>query len=151
MWFSRWVLFNSVTHGLQPVRLLCPSQARILEWVAISFFRVSFWPPGLNHLLLAAKLHYYWLIISFCMVYIFFKQNFQLPDSQSVQFEAIENIWVKKTKTENPCSVNLRVWFSDLCLWTTLTEQGVMHAGILFVLIVNVSFFFFHPALNVSF
>ena len=30
-------------HGLQPSRLLCPwdSQARIQEWVAISFFRVS--------------------------------------------------------------------------------------------------------------
>ena len=32
------------------------------------------------------------------MVYVFFKQNFQLPDSQSIQFEAIENIWIKKNK-----------------------------------------------------
>ena len=31
-------MFNSATHGLQLARLLCPwdSQARILEWVAIS-------------------------------------------------------------------------------------------------------------------
>ena len=33
-------------HGLQPIRLLCPwnLQARILEWVAIPFFRGSSWP-----------------------------------------------------------------------------------------------------------
>ena len=34
------------------------------------------------------------------MVYVFFKQNFQLPDSQSIQFEAIENIWIKKKQKQ---------------------------------------------------
>ena len=37
------VMSNSATHGLWPTRLLCPwdLQARILEWVAISFSRGS--------------------------------------------------------------------------------------------------------------
>ena len=44
------VLLSDMTllppHRLQPARLLCPwiSQARILDWVAISYSRGSFWP-----------------------------------------------------------------------------------------------------------
>ena len=47
--WSRSVIFDSWRpHGLQPTRLLClwPGifQARVLEWVAISFSRRSSWP-----------------------------------------------------------------------------------------------------------
>ena len=49
---SPLVVSDSVwPHGQKPARLLCPgiSQGRILEWVAISFFRGSSWPKVQNH------------------------------------------------------------------------------------------------------
>ena len=40
------------SHGLQPVRFLCPwdPQVRMLEWVAISSFRGSSWPKDWTHI-----------------------------------------------------------------------------------------------------
>ena len=49
---SRSVMSDSLPpRRLQPTRLLCPweSQARILKWVAISFFRGSSQPRGRTH------------------------------------------------------------------------------------------------------
>ena len=48
----RLVVSNSLQpHGWQPVRLLCPwnFQERILEWVAISSSKRSFWPRDWTH------------------------------------------------------------------------------------------------------
>ena len=46
-WFSRWVMSDSLwPHGLHPTRLPCPWDfpGKILEYIAISFSRVSSWP-----------------------------------------------------------------------------------------------------------
>ena len=123
-------------HGLWPTRLLCPRilQVRILEWVATSFSRGSFWPRNQTQVSwIAGRFFTNWTMKITLSLYI--TPMWLLPNScHSILYLGKYNLspWASMMAqmVKNPPAMQ-KTWVQSLCREDPLEMGMATHSSIL--------------------